>query len=79
MSCASAKWLNISQFSSTGIGVVLEVNNRDTKVCSWSAHVIRLIVPIPFINIEFEDRGEVFTWFSTYKSTLKNHLKNEQA
>ena len=39
----------------TGPGIVLEVNNRDAKSESWSAHVIGLIVPFPFVNIEFQD------------------------
>ena len=50
MSFASAKSL---QLSKTGLGVMFEVNNRDAKNSSWSAHVIGLIVPFPFINIEF--------------------------
>ena len=43
------------QLAKTGFGIVLEVNNRDGMKVSWSAHIIGLIVPSPFINIEFED------------------------
>ena len=37
---------------------MLEVNNRDAMIVSWSAHVIGLIVPFSIINIELEDRRE---------------------
>ena len=39
----------------TGPGIVLEVNNRDAKGASWSAHLIGCFVPFLFINIEFKD------------------------
>ena len=46
---------NSLQLSKTELGIVLEVNNGDAMVGSWSAHLIGCVVPFLFINIEFED------------------------
>ena len=50
-------FVNSSQLFKTGPGIVLEVNNRDAKKTSWSAHLMFFFVPFPFINVEFEDVG----------------------
>ena len=42
-------------FSKTGTRVILEVDNRDAKGVSWSAHVKGCIVPFLISNVEFED------------------------
>ena len=54
------------QLAEAGLGIVLEVNNRDAMSGSWSAHVIGCIVPSPLFNIEFVDGRNGFIWFSIH-------------
>ena len=50
----------------TGLGIVVEVDNRDAKTISWSVHAVGLIVPLLLINIKFEDGGNGATvWVVT--------------
>ena len=50
----------------TVLGIVLEVNNRDGMVVSWSAHVVGCILPFLFINVEFQDRREFSSIWSNF-------------
>ena len=72
--CADRSSNSLQFRFNTGLGIVLEFNNRDAKVESCGAYVIRLIVPSPFINIEFEDWGDHSRWVSVSVTTLENHL-----
>ena len=63
---------NSLQLAKTELGIVLEVNNGDALVGSWSAHLIGCIVPFLFIIIEFEDWGDCEKCFAHCPySTLK--------
>ena len=66
------------QLAKTGLRIVLEVNNRDAKNTSWSAHLICLIVPSPFIIIfawfiKSEDWGDGFFFSVGCQTALKNY------
>ena len=64
-------WLgftNSSKFNSffAVLEICIRVNNRDSMVVSWSAHLIGCIVPFLLTDIEFEDRRDGYSFSSFF-------------